>query len=325
MNDLSSAAPPRATTFRYAPITPADTAEWAALTNRLAVVDDTGEYYEPEDLAEELQDPLVDPERDTIAVRTPDGTFVAWGQLWHRTSLVQGSFVSNLTGGVDPDYRGLGIGTELHDRLERRIVEFAAQRRPRVPVVVRADPGAAVTTQRELLEQRGYTLARYFHEMQHDLAEPLPDADPVAGLRTYVAADSDGVREAHNAAFAQHWKSAPVTAEEWRARLTGGRAFRPEASFVLPGEGGIDGYVLCYRYREEELYVGILGVRDAARGRGVGKALLVAALHAARELGCTEVALGVDTDNVTGAGRLYRSLGFTVTRSSVSYLKTLSG
>ena len=52
-----------------------------------------------------------------------------------------------------------------------------------------------------------------------------------------------------------------------------------------------------------------LGVREKARGRGVGRALLLALENAAREAGCCKLTLEVRQDNAR-ARTLYRSFGF---------------
>jgi hypothetical protein len=46
---------------------PRDAAAWAALTAEAETVDKTGENYDADDLAEELDDPLVDLEHGTVA------------------------------------------------------------------------------------------------------------------------------------------------------------------------------------------------------------------------------------------------------------------
>ena len=54
-----------------------------------------------------------------------------------------------------------------------------------------------------------------------------------------------------------------------------------------------------------------LGVLREARGRGVGRYLLEHALAAYAADGRTWAGLGVDTENVSGALRLYESVGMT--------------
>ena len=56
-------------------------------------------------------------------------------------------------------------------------------------------------------------------------------------------------------------------------------------------------------------WVGTLGVRPGWRRRGLGETLLRASFRALHERGLRRVGLGVDTENVTGALRLYERVG----------------
>jgi mycothiol synthase len=60
-------------------------------------------------------------------------------------------------------------------------------------------------------------------------------------------------------------------------------------------------------------------VLPQARGRGLASAMIAAALHAAAGQDCQGASLQVDTDNVTGALRLYEKLGFTTDRTRVAW------
>jgi mycothiol synthase len=62
-------------------------------------------------------------------------------------------------------------------------------------------------------------------------------------------------------------------------------------------------------------YTESISVRRPHRRRGLARALLVQSLHAVKERGMTEAALGVQTENLHGAFRLYESVGFRVVRS----------
>ncbi len=61
--------------------------------------------------------------------------------------------------------------------------------------------------------------------------------------------------------------------------------------------------------RNEEAYLAELYVRPQARGAGIGKALLRAALEAARKRGADYMHLGTSEDDVA-ARHLYESMGF---------------
>jgi GNAT superfamily N-acetyltransferase len=59
----------------------------------------------------------------------------------------------------------------------------------------------------------------------------------------------------------------------------------------------------------EDAWLEDVFVRDAARGSGLGRALVEAAIERARERGCARIELDADEAN-TPAMTLYRSLGF---------------
>ncbi len=57
-------------------------------------------------------------------------------------------------------------------------------------------------------------------------------------------------------------------------------------------------------------YVERIWTRRPWRGRGIAGALISRNLHDLRAAGMTEAALSVDADNPSGAGTLYRRMGF---------------
>jgi ribosomal protein S18 acetylase RimI-like enzyme len=86
------------------------------------------------------------------------------------------------------------------------------------------------------------------------------------------------------------------------------------------------GYVLGYEWEADTLATGVrethlgqIGVLPHARGRGLASAVITAALRAGAEQDCERSSLEVDTENVTGALRLYESLGFVTSRTNVSW------
>lgn len=55
------------------------------------------------------------------------------------------------------------------------------------------------------------------------------------------------------------------------------------------------------------------------RGRGVGSTLIAHALRAYVDEGFTHASIGVDSENPSGAARLYRNLGFELDRRAVVF------
>jgi ribosomal protein S18 acetylase RimI-like enzyme len=170
---------------------------------------------------------------------------------------------------------------------------------------------------------------RVFLEVVRPLASP-PDAPPVpegVELVGWSDAVDEAARLAHAEAFAEHWGTEPRTAEEWRQWYTGHRGFRPDLSRVAVREGSdeVVGFVLAAAYPADwehdvrEAWIHSLGTRDAWRGRGVGRALLLESIRAmaAADDRFDRAILGVDSRN-EGALALYTSVGFEPFRAATS-------
>jgi len=67
-----------------------------------------------------------------------------------------------------------------------------------------------------------------------------------------------------------------------------------------------------------------ISVRRPWRRRGLARALIAASIAVLREQGMTEGALGVDTENPSGALRLYESCGFLAVKREAAYRKPLA-
>jgi mycothiol synthase len=70
-------------------------------------------------------------------------------------------------------------------------------------------------------------------------------------------------------------------------------------------------------------WVHTIGVRRPWRGRGIGESLLRHSLAAFAARGLTKAGLGVDSENETGATRLYERVGMRVSRRYDSFRKVL--
>lgn len=305
-------------TVSWRPLDLASVPEWADLVNTLAKADDTGEFYQEADLAEELSAADFDPAQHSLAA-WQDGRLVGFLNISVKGNLEgTGVATGQLDGGVHPDHRGRGIGRQLMDTMEPRAEQLLRQRHPGAPAVLRSNGGVPGASARGLLEHRGYRLARHFHQLERPLPGELPEPSgpPVQPFRGELA---EQVRLAHNDAFADHWGSAPRTEQSWR-ELVESRSFQPELSFLSVAEDGtVDTYVLAFCWQPAELHIGLVGTRGRARGRGLARACLAASLRAGAERGMTVAGLAVDSENASGAGRLYASFGFHQVRVVAAY------
>lgn len=110
--------------------------------------------------------------------------------------------------------------------------------------------------------------------------------------------DAPAMAEVHAQAFAGGWD-----AEAFGDLMEGAGVFG-----LLAGTAPAKGVILC-RVAAGEMEVLTVGVAPGARQQGVGKALMIAALAAARQAGAEAAFLEVAVDNAAAVA-LYAGLGF---------------
>jgi len=214
--------------------------------------------------------------------------------------------------------KGRGIGTEIVERGEA----FARAEGVKRIHAGAAEPDAAA---RELLESHGYREVRRFYEMAIELTEPPSPAVLPVGLVVDELQDGEyrAFYEALSEAFAEHWEWYPEPFEKWLERRQG--QHRDEDGpiwFVVR-----DGDELAAVTRNDLSvagggYVGAIGVRPAWRGQGLAKALLQRTFAEFWRRGTTRVSLDVDSQNETGAVRLYERVGMKVDACGVAFEKS---
>lgn len=109
--------------------------------------------------------------------------------------------------------------------------------------------------------------------------------------------------------------------DEWRSLLLAGPWFDPDLVVVVRRDGGTGPLVGCALGRTfvgSVGWVSQLGVAPAARGRGLGRAILLEACHRLARRDVEVIGLGVEAENDRALG-LYRSVGMAVAREWVHW------
>jgi ribosomal protein S18 acetylase RimI-like enzyme len=223
-------------------------------------------------------------------------------------------------GVVHRERRGRGLGSTLVDRSEERLRALGAAR---VHNVTLAPDNAAPP----LLESRGYREVRRFWEMTIALGvdpprEPrLPEGFRIEPFSSELARPFHGALEE---AFAEHWEYEPQSFEKWWERQVARPDHDPSLWFLVRTDDVVVAATRNDPERSGGGWIGAIGVRPAWRGRGLAKALL---LHSFREFhrrGKRRIGLGVDSQNATGATRLYESIGMVVDSEQVVWEKEVA-
>jgi ribosomal protein S18 acetylase RimI-like enzyme len=223
--------------------------------------------------------------------------------------------VANIRGIVAD--KGRGLGTEIVERGEA----FARTEGAKKIMIGAPEPDSGG---RALFESRGYREVRRFYEMAIELTEEptAPELPPGLVVDELREDEYEKFYEALNEAFAEHWEWHPTPYEEWLEMRRG--QHRDEQGpiwFVVR-----DGDELAAVSRNDLSvagggYVGAIGVRPAWRGKGLAKALLQRTFAEFWRRGTTRVTLDVDSQNATGAVKLYERVGMHVDACGVAFEK----
>jgi mycothiol synthase len=256
--------------------------------------------------------PRFDPARDAWAVDAEGAGLAAYAHLTRRPGAAP-----EVVGWVRPAHRGRGLGSLLIDLGESRVRDLLDDPGVDIPPAIVHWTNSATPDAAELLSARGYRVNRSFWRMSITLGEdrlpPPAWPDGVALRPMRVGTDDEDVYRTVVAAFRDHWGTAPLPFPEWRQVRLGSRLFDPSL-WLLAWSGDRLMGVSLNADEDGEAWVQTLAVLREARGRGLGRALLLESFRAFHERGHRQVQLGVDAENLTGATRLYESVGMTVER-----------
>lgn len=279
----------------------------------------------------ELTEPPVVMADDIRIAETSTGMAVGFVHTYHLPSEVREERCY-VAGAVDPPWRRRGIGTMLMTWAVARAEDQLRSSGRDLPCSIRSTAFDFQHGALALLDASGLVATRWGEEMVRPLTGPMPDVVLPPGVRVvaWPTARSDEIRTVKNLAFADHWGSTPTSVEQWR-QTTEGPGARLDLSFVAVHDDVIIGHCLCKRFPDDDAVTGgagawidNLGTLREWRGRGVASALIAAALTAFTADGLDHARLGVDTDNPTGAARLYRALGFQTAHRQITGVRDVA-
>jgi mycothiol synthase len=270
-----------------------------------------------------------DPYRDMLFAEVNDDV-IAYQRVYWRTEL-DGTRIYALFGFLVPEWRHRGIGRAMFHHAERRLIEIAKDHPNNVSRFFEAECADTETMREKMVIQEGYKPVRHFFNMVRPDLENIPEITLADGveIRPVLPEHYQKIRNASMEAFEDEWGFSPEeepTVEQWLEDPI----FDPTLWRVAWEGDQVVGMVLSFINKSEnQEYNRLRGwtenicVRRPWRKRGIAKALIAASLHAIQERGMKEAALGVDTENLSGALRLYESMGYQVIKRFTLYRKPL--
>jgi mycothiol synthase len=257
-----------------------------------------------------------DPERDMLFAEVDDEAIAFSRVWWVEENTGERLYIS--LGFVRPDWRRRGLGAAMLRHNEDHLRDIAHQHPAEIPKLFRVWATDAEYGAQALFARAGYEPERHFIMMTRPISMPLPDAPlpESVDVRPVEPGHIRTIWEAMWEARRDHWGYVEPTEQDFE-RWTAGRLFAPELWKVAWDGEQVAGMVLNRldreqndTYRRQRGYTQDIFVRRPWRRRGLASSLLVQSIRMFRDLAMEETALGVDTQNPSGALGLYERLGY---------------
>jgi len=245
-----------------------------------------------------------------------------------------GSYLYTFGGFLVPEWRRKGIGTAILQWIENRMREVSAGHPSDRSKFFQVFLSQYETARAALLEKHDYTPIRYFHEMVRPTLLDIPEFALPEGLevRPVLPEHYKQLWDAAEEAFRDHWGFSQSTEEDYQAWLNDKTIFQPHLWQVAwdVETDQVAGQVRTFinnaeneKFGRKRGYTEFISVRRPWRKHGVARALIVRSLQVQKEQSMTESALGVDSENLSGATHVYEDCGFLVVKRNSVYRKPL--
>jgi GNAT superfamily N-acetyltransferase len=268
-----------------------------------------------------------DPFKDIFFVEV-DGDTIGCSRVRWRAEQ-DGKYIYNHWGLLAPKWRRKGIGRHLLYFNQRRLIEIASEHPKDAQRCFEAFAADTEVGANVLLTNENYQAVRYFSNMVRPDLENIQQADIPPGLevQTVQPEHYQKICDASREAFRDHWgfsEASEPTVEEWKDDPN----FDPTLWQVAWDGDEVAGMILNFidkrenaEYNRKRGWTENISVRRPWRRQGLARGLLSKSLRMLKEIGMEEAALDVDTENLSGALRLYESMGFKAVKRNTTYQK----
>lgn len=270
-----------------------------------------------------------DPYEDMLFVEMR-GEAVGYSRVSWYWSENEGERVFSSFGFLHPAWRRKRIGTAMLHWNQERLRQIASSHPQKGIFLFESFSKDTEFGTEALLRVDGYVPVRHFFQMVRPHLEDIPDLPLPNGLeiRPVKPDEYRKVWQASVEAFRDHW-GFDANAESFESWFDH-RNQQPALWQVAWAGDEVAGMVLPFIddeenriYHRKRGWTENICVRRPWRGKGLAKALIARSLQLLKDLGMKEACLGVDSQNISGALRLYEMMGYRTIRHSTNWRKPM--
>jgi len=307
-----------------------DFADMIAIMEGIKEVDHIDFTESPEDLARKYRNlTSVDLHRDVLFAEV-DGNLVGFTNLyWDRDP--NGVLLYHHSVSVLPRWRRKGLCNVMLRYNEQRLREIAKQHPANGPRFFQAMTEEGERHWAGTLISEGYRIFRFGLRMAR------PNLDDIPGFPLPEGVEVRPVKPEHYKVVIDAWNEAckdmrgqvPIS-DEILKEFQQSPVFQPSLWQIAWHGDQVIGTVLNWvderenaEHHRKRGHCELISVRPPWRGKGIAKALIARSFTVLKERGMTEAALGVDSENPSGARQLYEKMGFKVEKRVTFFRKPL--
>ncbi len=271
-----------------------------------------------------------DPFRDVLIAEV-NGSMAAYSRVWWFIDETSKLRIYNSFGFVRPEWRNQGLGRAMLHYNQDLLRAIAGDHPRDMERFFESGCDDCEKGAEALLISDGYQAVRHGFSMVRPDLENIPDCPLPEGLevRPVLPEHYRAIWYADQEAFRDHWGFVEATEEDYQGWISH-RFFQPDLWMIAWDGEQVAGQVKSYidaqentEYRRLRGYTEAISTRKPWRKRGVAHALIARSLALLKEKGMQEAALGVDTQNLSGALHVYEDMGFRVVRRQSIYRKKM--
>ncbi len=304
----------------------------AAALNASDAADSMERLITADKIAHYINSAKDDPAKDLLIAEV-EGELIGYGGVeWWQNADGERIYTHFIC--LKPDWRRKRIGTAMLRWAQGRLRAIAATHPADGPRYFDSFVSDSARGTQALLTHAGYQPVRYSFSMVQPNLDHLPDFPLPVGLEVRPVKPEHylAIWAADKEAFRDHWGFVPEKEGDYQRWLNDRVIFTPELWKVAWDieKNEVAGQVRGFIHHEENKmlnrlrgYCEFISTRRPWRKRGLARVLIALTLREFKARGMAEAALSVDTQNLSGALRVYEACGFRAVRQSTLYRKPL--